>query len=404
MKKNTVKQDSASENLIRSQILDTASRIMNQKGFAESKISEIAAEVGIKDPVIYNYFKSKEELLFSVVEDKMVLFLQFLDDQIIGISGAYNKLRKLVWAHLRFNDVHREYITLVALECRSNPNFYTTKAYKLIQNYARILWRILEEGIEEKVFRPDINLLLVRDLILGLMDFEAITCLVIKEIDEAAPVHEECMKLIDRILLCKKENHTGSLINEKRSRILQAAIKAFSKKGYNRTTISEIAQMASVADGTVYEYFKNKEDLLLNIPEEKFQGHLRQLNEIFTINDPVTKLRRFIQNHFILYLADTDFLKIYLTLILLNRRFYKSRAYQSLREYVSFLEELIQEGIEEGKFAPDVSIREFRSMFLGSFTHIVIRWLFLSPHRNIDKLNEINEVTNLLIDALISGD
>ena len=385
--------------LVKQRILNVASEIMNRKGYSESNISEIASAAGIKDPIIYQYVKGKEDLLFAVVEEHMDKFLLYLDEQLQGIDGAYNKLRKLIWAHLRFNDVNREYITLVNLECRSNLNFYQTKAYELIRHYAGILIRILREGVEEGAFRSDINLILVRDLIFGLVDFEAITCLITREIKEATPDHERCMRLIERILIDKSQEEKS--LETKRGRILRGAINAFAEKGYAKATISEIAKQAGVADGTVYEYFKNKEELLLSIPEERFQDHINQFKGAFNIEDPVKMLRRFIQYHFNLYLIDTDFLKVYLNLILLNRRFYESRAYESLRKYIKILEDLIQKGIDDGSFAPDSDVRIFRNMFLGAFTHMGLRWFFLAKGMAANKIDEINQIIDLLNDALV---
>ncbi|MCF8142875.1 MAG: TetR family transcriptional regulator [Deltaproteobacteria bacterium] len=386
---------------VKQSILRAAAEAMNRRGCSESSISEIASAVGIKDPVIYQYFRGKEELLFAVVEDHMVKFLQYLNEQLQGISGAYNKLRKLIWAHLHFNDINRDYITLVNLECRSNLNFYRTKGYQLIRHYAGILSCVLREGVEEGAFRPAINMVLVRDLIFGLVDFEAITCLITKEINEATPDHGACMRLIERILTCNIGKNDKSF-ETTRCRILRSAIRAFAEKGYTKATISEIAKQAGVADGTVYEYFTNKEELLLCIPEQRFEEHINQLEVAFNIKDPVKMLRRFIKYHFNLYLTDTDFLKVYLSLILLNRRFYQSRAYDGLRRYLKLLEDIIQKGIDAGSFAPDTDIRIFRNMFLGAFTHMGLRWFFLGKQAAIDKTDEINQVTNLLSDAVIA--
>src|SRR4030042_1901678 len=56
---------------------------------------------------------------------------------------------------------------------------------------------------------------------------------------------------------------------EKRDRILRAAVKIFSRKGFFNSKVSEIARAAEVADGTIYLYFKNKDDLLISLFEEK---------------------------------------------------------------------------------------------------------------------------------------
>jgi len=385
--------------LIKQKILQSASRIMNQKGFNDSNIGEIALEADVKEPIIYQYFEDKEDLLFSCVEDQMKKYLLFLNEQLEGINVVDQKLRKFIWVHLRYNDVNQEYITLVLLECRTNPNFYKSKAYQLIRDNVRILMAILEIGCKEGVFRQDVNLNLVRDIIFGLMDFEAITCLITHEIKEAASDHEDIMRLIERILFLKNRPQISPI--DKKHRILRAAIKMFAEKGYTGATISEVASLANVADGTVYEYFKNKEDLLFTIPEERFKDHLNEMEEAFNIRSSVRKLKRYIKRHFELYLIDQDFLKNYLILILLNRRFYQSRAYETLGRYVKVFEDLVQEGVNNKSFNPDINVRIFRNIFLGAFTHMVLRWIFRSEGKNVYKMEEIDEIAELLCDAIV---
>ena len=307
-------------------------------------------------------------------------------------------MRKLVWAHLKFNDTNREYITLVLLECRSNVNFYKTKAYGMIRNYSHILTKIIEKGCGQGVFRSDINISLVRDMIFGLVDFEAIACLVTKEIDEAIPDHEGCMNLIGRAILAKENNDKDP--GNTRCRILQAAKKSFAENGYQKATISQIAREAGVADGTVYEYFQNKEDLLFSIPKEVFAIHISQLEEVFDIKSPEKMLRRFITHHFSIYLTDPKFLRIYLSLILLNRRFYQSHPYEDWLKYIEFLDDIVNRGIDDGSFASSSDIKVFRKMFLGAFTHMGIRWFFTGKINSTDKFYEIDQITDLLICAL----
>lgn len=387
---------------IKENILNSACNMMNRMGFTESNISEIALEAGIKEPIIYKYFKDKEDLLFSVVEDQMAKYSLFLKEHLTGINGVDQKFRKYIWAHLRYNDINRDYITLVVLECRSNPNFYKTKAYELIRKTVGVLTEIVIEGSKEGIFRQDVNLWLFRDLVFGLMDFEAITCLVTNEIHEAAPDHEDIMKLLERILFAKFRPKTSPI--DKKQRILRAAIKMFAEKGYTGATISEIASLANIADGSIYEYFKNKEDLLLSIPEERFKEHINRLQETFNDRNSTKKIRRFIEFHFGLYLNDFDFVKVCLILILLNRKFYQSGAYQSLRQYVKVFEDLVEEGVKDGSFNPDTNIRIFRNMFLGAFTHMLLRWIFRSEGRSIDKMYETNEIVDLLCNAIVVSD
>ena len=87
--------------------------------------------------------------------------------------------------------------------------------------------------------------------------------------------------------------------SEKRARIIDAAIEVFAAKGYRSARISDIARGAGVADGTIYLYFRNKEDLLLTIFEEKMDLVLKELEaNLEAQDDPVSRIETFAQTHF----------------------------------------------------------------------------------------------------------
>ena len=84
---------------------------------------------------------------------------------------------------------------------------------------------------------------------------------------------------------------------DKRERITEAAIAVFAEKGYRSSRVSDVAQAAGVADGTIYLYFKNKEDLLLSIFEEKMEMLLSMLNsKLADIECPLNKIREYEQS------------------------------------------------------------------------------------------------------------
>ncbi|MBU1276103.1 MAG: TetR/AcrR family transcriptional regulator [Proteobacteria bacterium] len=383
---------------VRERILQSACRVINEKGYSGASVRDIAAEAGLTEPTIYLHFKGKEEVLFSIVEQQVEDSLVFMREHMAGISGAHQKLRKLIWAHLRYNDLHQDYLKLVLLDCRSNYSFYKSDAYKVIRRYSGIVLSIIQEGIDEGVYPLELNARLMRDIVLGVLDFEAYTVLITKEIPDATQDHEAIMALLDNLLLGWASETNDSA--NKSKRILQAAIKAFAKKGYAGATISDIAKAAKVSDGTVYEHFKNKEDLLLSIPEEYFQSHLDRLEQSFNITDNSRKLRRFIQYHFRLYLDDYDFLLVYLLLIQLNRTFYKTRAYTALKSYMAVFEKLVEDGIKDGSFVAECNVRVYRNMFFGAFTHMTLRWFVVECRGQVDKLSEINQATKYFLDMI----
>src|SRR3954466_6717252 len=95
--------------------------------------------------------------------------------------------------------------------------------------------------------------------------------------------------------------------NEKRGRILEAAVKVFAERGFHTATVAEIARAAGVADGTIYLYFKSKDDLLLRLFDEKMTELVAQARaEVAQQRTAADRLRRFIQLHLALVERDPE--------------------------------------------------------------------------------------------------
>jgi len=380
------------------QILDAAEEIMSEKGLQSSSIAEIAEKAGVTDSLIYNYFKGKEDLLFSIPGRRMQEVLKNLMEQLQGIPDPVSRLSKMIWFHLYFNDTYRGYARLLLLECRSKRNFYKHKAYALIRQYSGVLLGILKDGAEKNVFRSDVDMRLVRDMIFGVLDWENLSCLAAQEIKETVPDLEGILTLI-LPMINVKESHMEL---DKPTRILSSAESVFAEKGYAQATISEIAKSANVSEGTIYEYFENKEDLLLSVPEKKFKEHVRALEEIFELKTPLRKLRRFIRYHFYLYMTDPNFVKVFLLHIQLSQRFYKSPVYKTFQQYTKIIEDVLEEGKRAGSIRSEVNTRVFKNLFLGTFSHMALRWLILAEETATDKMKEIDEAVLLLCRAVAS--
>ena len=324
------------------QILDAAEEVMSEKGLQNSSIAEIAKRAGVADSLIYNYFKGKEDLLFSIPGRRAEEVLNLLYQQLEGLLDPISRLSKMIWFNLHYNDTYREYARLLLLECRSNINFYQHDAYIMIRKWAGVMRSILEDGVKKQIFRSDINVVLVRDIIFGVLDWEALNCLASREIDNGISDFENILDLILPMIKC--QNRSDNFRLNKSRRILQAAESVFAEKGYNQATISEIANLSGVSEGTIYEYFTNKEALLLSIPEQRFKEHIDRLDEIFQLKTPLRKLSRFIRYHFFLYMTEPNFLKVFLLHIQLNQRFYGTQLYKTFQQYTKIIADVLDEG------------------------------------------------------------
>jgi len=381
----------------REQILATAEDLISNKGLQDTTIAEIAGRAGVVDSVIYYYFKSKEDLVFSIAEVRFREACLSLQESLEGILEPMSRLSKMVWFHLRYNQTHKNYPRVWLFECRSNRNFYRHNAYQMVRKYSGIPLEILMEGVEQGAFRNDVNMRVVRDLIMGALDWETLQTLATPGAQHNFSDIGQIMDLVRAMIEMKHPAPNKGL--DKSMRILLAAEKLFAEKGRNQTSIMEIARLADVAEGTVYDYFKNKEDLLFSIPRARFKENLESLAEVFQVKTPPARLRRFIQNHFFLYVTKPEFLKTFLLDLQLNPRFYEAEVLSYFQEYSRVVDEILEAGKLDGSFRASVNNEIFKNFLFGGFNHIALRWLILDSHLKTDRLAELEEAASLLVRA-----
>jgi TetR/AcrR family fatty acid metabolism transcriptional regulator len=381
------------------EILAAAEEIMSQKGMAETSISEIARKAGVVDSVIYHFFKNKEDLLFSIPGRRLIDVLKLLEEHLQGITDPFSRLGKMVWFHLHYNYTHQWYARLLLFECRSSKGFYSSPAYQLIRKYSRILQNILDEGRQSGAFRTDVGKWLMRDVILGALDMETIGFLTDDESQNDPPDFESLFDLCQAMVAPRPAAVPAR--GRRADAIINAAIEMFAVKGFAKTKISDIAKKANLADATIYEYFAGKEDLLFSIAAQRIPQYLKAASDAFEIRSPVRRLRRLIKYHFSSFLAERNFLKVFLLEMQLNARFYSSKAFSEYRKYYAFIEELVEQGQKAGFFRERVKPSMLRKMFLGAFNHLALRWLILEDDAETDKMEEIDQVTELLLSAVM---
>jgi TetR/AcrR family fatty acid metabolism transcriptional regulator len=161
------------------QILTAAERIFAGKGFADATVSEVAREAGLSDATIYEYFSSKEELLFSIPLQATRKAAHELHTHLDYIRGAVNKIRGIIYGYLSFYQNHPDYASVLMLILKQNRKFLETEAYQLIREVSRMITRVLEEGIACDEFKPDTDPYLVRAVILGTIEHSVITWLLL---------------------------------------------------------------------------------------------------------------------------------------------------------------------------------------------------------------------------------
>lgn len=185
----------------------------------------------------------------------------------------------------------------------------------------------------------------------------------------------------------------------KRQLIIDAAIEVFSRNGFQNSTISEIAQKANVAEGTIYQYFRNKEDLFFSIPIDKTKEFYKELElHLQGINGAVNKIRKFVWYYLYHLQENPEYARALMLEMRVNRNFAKAKAFEAYRPLTQKILKIIEEGQEEGIIRKDVDIYIIRHLILGLLEHIVTRWLLKGEKG--DLLAHYNEAVELLIQGI----
>jgi TetR/AcrR family fatty acid metabolism transcriptional regulator len=170
--------------------------------------------------------------------------------------------------------------------------------------------------------------------------------------------------------------------SEKYFRIIDAATKVFAKKGFYQAKISEIAGQAGVADGTIYIYFENKDDILISLFEEQMKVVLdNMVRELSKTRDPIEMLQIFAMTHLRLVEKNKDMAEIIQVELRQSSMFMKEYKNEKFARYLDVIEEIIQEGQERGVFQKEVIPAIAKRAFFGALDEMSRFWVLSSRKR-----------------------
>lgn len=176
---------------------------------------------------------------------------------------------------------------------------------------------------------------------------------------------------------------------EKYDAIIDAAVRVFAETGYHRAQVSRIAREAGVADGTVYLYFENKEDILISLFKSKMGEFIEAIrSEIEGLEDVGEKLYRVIHGHFRQLGRNREMAMV--TQIELRQAdpHIAQSISQPLKQYFELIEELVREGQRKGQIREDVDVRLARKMIFGTMDEVVTSWVMASRAYALENLSE----------------
>ncbi|PIC80497.1 TetR family transcriptional regulator [Sporosarcina sp. P18a] len=182
----------------------------------------------------------------------------------------------------------------------------------------------------------------------------------------------------------------------KYKQIVDAAVIVIAENGYHQAQVSKIAKEAGVADGTIYLYFKNKEDILISVFREKMAIFVENIKEILKTDLPIAqKLELVVENHFKVLQEDPHLAIVTQLELRQSNKELRFQINNVLKEYMVLLDTLLEEGVENGELSPDLDLRLARQMLFGTMDETITSWVMNEQKFNLVSLAP--KVSNMLL-------
>jgi len=185
---------------------------------------------------------------------------------------------------------------------------------------------------------------------------------------------------------------------DKRTAILRAATRVFARNGYFNSKVADIARAADVADGTVYLYFKSKEEILHSIFDQNMAEAIAAARKLIEkVSDPREKLRRIAVLHLERLGADRDLAVVFQVELRGSTKFMREFSAAGFAEYLGLLRQIFEEGQAAGVFRKEVHAKAAAKILFGALDEMATNWI-------ISKRNyKLAPMADVVMDVFLNG-
>lgn len=194
---------------------------------------------------------------------------------------------------------------------------------------------------------------------------------------------------------------------DRKSLILKAAIKVFARYGFSNARTAVIAREARVAEGTIYNYFKSKDDLILTIFEMTWRDLISRMRQALRpIQDPIQKMAVVLTSVVDLFESDPQLAEVFLVELRQSGKCFSSEPMAVILEFLDLLEEILKEGIARGVIRKDIHLKVARGFLFGAVENILLGRLLRKTHPELFKKEKpytLEEAKETLIKLFAAG-
>ena len=164
--------------------------------------------------------------------------------------------------------------------------------------------------------------------------------------------------------------------HDKHHQIIEAACRVFARTGYYNSRVSDIAREAGVASGTIYLYFKTKEEILVTLFREKMAAwvaHVR--SQIAAEPDAVARVRRLVALHFRVLENDPAMAEVVQVELRQGHKFFRGASAAEISSYFELIGSILEEGRAAGTIRDDVPVKVATKMLFGAMDQVATSWV-----------------------------
>lgn len=183
---------------------------------------------------------------------------------------------------------------------------------------------------------------------------------------------------------------------DKRDAILRAAIDTFAARGFFHAQVADVARAAGVAAGTVYLYFRGKDDLLISIFERTMKEAIESGRESLRATaDPVERLRAIARMHLGRMGHDRELAVVFQVELRQSTKFMERFSATYLRQYLGIIRDVIADGQDKGAFRPELNATFAAKLFFGAVDEMATNWIL--SRRRYSLAAEADAIVDLFV-------
>ena len=187
---------------------------------------------------------------------------------------------------------------------------------------------------------------------------------------------------------------------DKRDLILRAAIDTFAARGFFNAQVADVARAAGVAAGTVYLYFRGKDDLLITIFERTMKEAIAEGREsVRGTAEPVDRLRTIARLHLDRMGRDRSLAVVFQVELRQSTKFMERFSATHLREYLGIIRDVIADGQKQGDFRRDINPTLAAKLFFGALDEMATNWIL--SRRKYALISEADGIVDLMVGGLV---